>query len=333
MDIVFELIVLSLFLSFALNYIFNLLFLKYNKIDAVNERSSHNTLATKSGGVSIFIGLFIITLLLYFLNLELYDFSLLLSLGVMFITGVYDDFYDADFKLKFFLQIIVAKLFIDKGFLISNFHGFLEIYEVPNQIAQLTTIVVFLIIVNAINFIDGIDGLAPSMIFMILIITELLNTNTSELFYLNLTTLSLLAPFYFFNARKKNKVFLGDGGSLFFGSLIAINIFLFLNSDNVEEQYYNPTLISICILIYPLIDLLRVFIMRIKKGQSPFLADKNHLHHRLSVFSKNHYLRSLIIVLLSGIFLIIVLALEANLRSLYSVIFLLTTTLFLLRIK
>ena len=49
----------------------------------------------------------------------------------MFIVGVYDDFYNADFKLKFMLQIIVAKILIDYGLLIDNFHGIFGVYELP----------------------------------------------------------------------------------------------------------------------------------------------------------------------------------------------------------
>ena len=61
----------------------------------------------------------------------------------MFVVGVYDDFYNVDFKLKFLLQIIIAKILIDQGFLISNYHGLFGIHEVPRIIAQLTTIFVF----------------------------------------------------------------------------------------------------------------------------------------------------------------------------------------------
>ena len=333
MNLEIILIAASLGLSLMLNFIFSMYFLKKNKIDEINFRSSHTVVATKSGGIAIFSGLFFVSIVLYLTNNNLYNFSLLLPLGVLFFTGVYDDFYNADFKLKFFLQVIVAKLLIDQGFMISNFHGFLGFHEVTNIISQISTIVIFLVIVNAINFVDGIDGLAPSIIFMVIIATEYLRTHYSELFYFNLTTLSLLAPFYFFNFRKKNKVFLGDAGSLFFGSLIAINIFSFINTNSIEKPFYNPTLISICIVFYPLIDLLRVFILRIKLKRSPFLADNNHLHHRLLSFLNSHYLSSMIIVFFNVIFLTIVLLLEYNFKSLYSVIFLLTTALFLIRIK
>ena len=86
----------------------------------------------------------------------------------MFVVGVYDDFYNADFKLKFLLQIIVAKILIDQGLIIDHFHGVLGLQEIPRIGAQIFTVFVFLVIVNAINFIDGIDGLAITEVIKVI---------------------------------------------------------------------------------------------------------------------------------------------------------------------
>ena len=77
--------------------------------------------------------------------------------------GLYDDIYGVDFKLKFIFQIIAAKIIIDNGLIIDNFHGFFGVYEVNRVIAQLITIFIIISIINAINFIDGIDGLLISI--------------------------------------------------------------------------------------------------------------------------------------------------------------------------
>ena len=61
----------------------------------------------------------------YFQRIEIFDYSLFIPISIMFVIGIYDDFYKADFKLKFLLQIIVAKILIDQGFVISNYYGFL----------------------------------------------------------------------------------------------------------------------------------------------------------------------------------------------------------------
>ena len=71
--------------------------------------------------------------------------------------------YNIDFKLKFIFQIIAAKIIIDTGLLIDNFHGLFGIFEINRAVAQLLTIFIILSIINAINFIDGIDGLAISI--------------------------------------------------------------------------------------------------------------------------------------------------------------------------
>ena len=154
-------------LSGILTYFIQKIFIRYKKFDDFNHRSSHKTLATRTGGIGVFATLLIVSSYYYFNKIELFDYSLFIPLGIMFIVGVYDDFYHADFKLKFLLQIIVAKIIIDQGYVISNYHGLFGLYEVPWLLAQLSTVFVFLVIINAINFIDGIDGLA---------ITEVINT-------------------------------------------------------------------------------------------------------------------------------------------------------------
>ena len=109
---------------------------------------------------------------------------------MMFIIGVYDDFYNANFKLKFFIQIIVAKMIIDQGLVIDNFYGVLGFDEIPRIAAQLFTVFVFLVIVNSINFIDGIDGLALTEVFKIILLFEFFHSGNSNLFALGSLTLA-----------------------------------------------------------------------------------------------------------------------------------------------
>ena len=319
-------------LSIVLNSLYSKWFLKVKKLDQINHRSSHKVDATKTGGIALFSVLFIITLFLYFQNNELFDFSLLLPLGIIFIIGVYDDFYNADFKLKFFIQIIVAKLLIDQGFIITNFHGFLGLEQVTYLISQLTTVFVFLILVNAINFVDGIDGLAISLFIMIITVFSLLAEERTELFYFNYLCIVSLLPLYYFNFKKNKKVFLGDAGSLFLGVLIAINTFLFLSNETYQKAYnYNSTIMSITILFYPLADLLRVFIIRIKQKKSPFKPDNQHLHHLLLNVYKNKHLHALIFILILNILLIAsIILIELNSKSIYGILILLSLSILII---
>ena len=275
------------FLIFILNgiltYWIQKIFIHYKKFDDINHRSSHKNLATRTGGIGIFITLLIVSSYYYLNKIDLFDYSLFIPLGIMFVVGVYDDFYHADFKLKFFLQIIVAKIIIDQGYVISNYQGLFGLYEVPWLLAQITTVFVFLVIINAINFIDGIDGLAISEVIKIILLIEFFSANKTPLTPLALIlTLSLL-PLYYFNFKQKCKVFLGDGGSLLLGTVIAIYLFHVLGPNyNLHPEFkMDKPLLAITVLIYPLLDLLRIFIIRIAQKKSPFHPDQNHLHHLL----------------------------------------------------
>ena len=273
----------------ALHYGVQKLFIYFKRFDDFNHRSSHKTLATRTGGIGIFLSVFIISLYYYFQGIELFDYSLFIPLGIMFVVGVYDDLYNADFKLKFLLQIIVAKILIDQGFVISNYHGLFGLYEVPRILAQLSTVFVFLVIVNSINFIDGIDGLAITQVIKTILLVEFFSQST-DLSVLSLLLISSIIPLYYFNFKIKRKVFLGDGGSLFLGTIVSIYCFYILGDYFSFKNGFemNKTLFSILVILYPIVDLLRVFLIRIKNKRSPFEPDKNHLHHLLNQkFHKN----------------------------------------------
>ena len=299
------LLIVTFGLATLLQYGVQKLFIFYRRFDDFNHRSSHKTLATRTGGIGIFLSVLSVSLYYYFQGIELFDYSLFIPLGIMFIIGVYDDLYNADFKLKFLLQIIVAKILIDQGYIISNYHGLFGLYDVPWLLAQASTVFVFLVVVNAINFIDGIDGLAITEIIKIIIIVEFFSQGPTSLAPLGLLTIGAILPLYYFNFKKKRKVFLGDGGSMLLGSLIAIYIFHVLGNEFLQNPGYkiNKTLFSIITLVYPLTDLLRIFYLRIKQGKSPFEADQNHIHHIINKRTQSGVLTTLLI---SGLNILII---------------------------
>ena len=293
--------------SFLICYVFKLLFTRLKKFDKINHRSIHQSKATKTGGVTVFLTLFLFSTYFYLYGIQIYDFSLLIPLGIMFVVGVYDDFYNADFKLKFLLQIIVAKILIDQGLIIDHFHGVLGLQEIPHIGAQIFTVFVFLVIVNSINFIDGIDGLAITEVIKVILLVELFSLHPTPLFELGaITTLGLL-PLYYFNFKKNYKVFLGDAGSLFLGTLIACYLFHVLGSEYTLKTHFNTNkpLLAMSLIAYPLIDLLRVFIIRIRNKKSPFSPDQNHLHHLLVKKGYTHFTIVLIVLSFSLVFLLI----------------------------
>ena len=297
--------------SLIMSYLMKFWFIRFQKFDAINHRSIHQTKATKTGGIAVFLTLFIFSCLFYVQQVEIFDFSVLIPLGIMFIVGVYDDFYNADFKLKFFLQIIVAKILIDQGLIIDDFHGVLGINEIPRITSQLFTGFVFLVIVNAINFIDGIDGLAITETIKVILVIEFLSLKATPFFYLGMIIIIGLLPLYYLNFKKDFKVFLGDAGSLFLGTLIVIYLFYVLGSEYEINSKYdtNKPLLTMCLVVYPLLDLLRVFIIRIYNNKSPFSPDQNHIHHLLVNKGYSHFVVVLILQTISFAILFIYLLL------------------------
>ena len=304
---------LIIILSGFLAYFIQKIFVHYQRFDGFNHRSSHKTMATRTGGIGVFMTLLLGSICFYFNAIQLFDYSLFIPLGIMFVVGVYDDFYNADFKLKFLLQIIVAKIIIDQGYVITNYYGLFGVYEVSWILAQLTTVFVFLVIINSINFIDGIDGLAITQVIKTILLIELFSVSDSALTTLNVMLVLSLIPLYYFNFKKSEKVFLGDNGSLLLGTIVSISVFYVLGNDFEFKEGFliNKVLFSVLVILYPLVDLLRVFILRIKKGKSPFKADKKHLHHKvLSLrITKNHFIVVLFILSIELIFTLLILCL------------------------
>ena len=291
-------LILAFLLSFFLLWFSQNLFIRFNEFDDFNHRSSHKTLATRTGGIGIFVALFVVAIYFYFKQIQIFDYSLLMPLGILFLLGVYDDLYQADFRLKFLMQIIIAKLLIDQGFVFNYLHGFLGIYELPWLAAQMITVLFFVIVVNAYNFIDGIDGLALSESVKNLILFGFILLAPGGLKQLAQLTVFILLPLYYFNFKKNKKVFLGDAGSLFLGGINVVLILYLLNNQNQINANIsaNRLLLSITIIAYPIVDFLRVILIRISKKQSPFIADQNHIHHWFVKKGFSHAITTLIIL-------------------------------------
>ena len=301
-----SIIISAFLLSLILSNYCQKLFIKKQIFDKINIRSSHNTLATRSGGLNVYITLAIISVLFYFNQIQIYDYSLMIPLSIIFFVGVYDDIYNVDFKLKFIFQIIVAKIIIDNGFIVDNFHGIFGIFEINRIIAQLVTIFIIVSIINAINLIDGIDGLTISISLIFIVFYEFFSFNKSDFNLLSVLLISSLIPMYYFNFRKKNKIFLGDSGSYLLGGIISIYVMNILSNEfRIKPEFdINKILFVVSILIYPIIDVARVFFIRLKNKKSTFEADKNHIHH-IILNKVNSHIKTTLLISCFTIFMII----------------------------
>ena len=297
--------------AFLNGYLFEF-FSKRKLYDPINKRSSHHEKATRSGGAAIFLSLcFCYGIGRAFLDLDINLFSLIACCFVALI-GFFDDLFDVYYIEKFALQIFAGIILIQSDVYINNFHGIFGVYEISELTAYIVSLFVFLVITNSLNLIDGIDGLTGliSLKFFISISVIIYFTdsniydyavNKKSMLSYSLTIIGALIGFLIFNFKTEKKVFLGDFGSLLIGSVITYFIFSILHSQNqiITDNWVNRSLIAVLLLIYPLIDTLRVYILRAKSGNSPFLPDRRHLHHKLIEKGYSHAKASTVIALLS----------------------------------
>ena len=125
--------------------------------------------------------------------------------------------------------------------------------------------------------------------------------------YLSIITISSILPIYYFNFKKRKKVFLGDSCSLFLGGIVSIYVIYILSQNYIIQEEYDlhKIIFVVSILFYPIVDIIRIVFKRIKDGKSPFEADKNHLHHRLITKVNNHAIATLIILSISVVVIVL----------------------------
>ena len=305
-------LIIGLITSTFLNSYLNDFFLRRRLFDPINKRSSHKIKATRSGGAAIFLTLcFCYGVGRAFLDLDINLFSLIACCFVAFI-GFFDDLFNVYYVEKFALQVFAGIILIQSDVYINNFHGIFGLNEISDLTAYIISLFVFLVITNSLNLIDGIDGLAGLLALKFFIAISFILYFTNESLYLfavnkesmlaySLTIIGALIGFLIFNFKSQKKVFLGDFGSLLIGSIVTYFIFSFLHSENqlITDNWINRSLICVLLLIYPLSDTLRVYILRAKSGKSPFLPDRRHLHHKLIDKGYSHVKASSLIALLS----------------------------------
>ncbi|RXK52244.1 MraY family glycosyltransferase [Aquirufa rosea] len=266
-------------------------------------RSSHEELTPTLGGVAIFAA----TLISYFIwdnPNEGHEIHLAVAaLIILFFLGIKDDILILSPKKKLFIQIAAALLLITFGDLrISTFFGLFNIHQIPYIVSTVFTLFIIIAIINAINLLDGIDGLAGSVGFVSSVIFAFLFYQLN-LFALSTLALSLagsLVGFLRFNWSTKNKIFMGDTGSMILGFLLAFFAvkYIVYNSSYVYDPRLekDAPILTIIILLLPLFDTLRMFIIRISTGVSPFKGDRKHLHHILIDNGFSHFWATMILI-------------------------------------
>ena len=266
-------------------------------------RNSHDGFTPNVGGMAIFAGLLLANQFLLFYFFDIFqDFEissefetqikafLIITGGsvIMFIMGLVDDISELSSYFRFVIQSLIAFLVVYVGDIrIDNFYGVLGFYEIPELFSIIFSISVIIFIINSFNLTDGLDGLAASLGLFILSSFAIIFYANAKYFDCTLACsgIASLFAFWLYN-RPPARIFMGDCGSLVIGFIIACCAIRACNME-IVDGINNPVFV-LCILAYPSIDTLRVFIVRIFSGKSPFSADRNHIHHLLVDKDFNH---------------------------------------------
>ena len=296
-------LIISLIISIAsIPVIINISKLK-DLMAEIELRSSHEKLTPTLGGVAIFAA----TLISYFIwdnPYEGHEIHLAVAdLIILFFLGIKDDILILSPKKKLLIQIAASILLITLGDLrINSLYGLLGVNNMPYFLSILFTTFIFISLINAINLLDGIDGLAGTVGVMASICFGYLFFNLGLFAHATLafSLAGSLIGFLRYNWSTKNKIFMGDTGSLIVGFLLSFFAvkYIVLNSDYL----YNPQLgndapiLAMLILILPLFDTLRMFTIRLLAFKSPFEGDRNHLHHILIDQGISHMAATILLV-------------------------------------
>lgn len=320
---VWTLILTSLVFSFGITSIVIPSIVKISKdkhlFDKPDQRKSHTSEIPTLGGVAVFLGLLLPAMAL---GGESYEHELkyiIVGLIILLFVGIKDDIQEISARNKLLLEIFAISVVVILGDIrISSFHTFLGIDVLPYSLSVLFTIFTFVVIINGFNLIDGIDGLSAGI--GIITSTSLgiwfLIIGQHDVAAFCFAAVGSLLGFFLFNVfGKKNKIFLGDTGSLILGMIVSIFVIKFMESSLTEtfaDVNESAPSIAIGIMIIPLIDTLRVFTLRILVGKSPFQADRFHTHHKFLLLGFSHLTTTFIMLA----FNILIIAMAVSLRAL-----------------
>ena len=293
--------VLALILALIFIPIIKKIAVKVNLVDKPKYRKVHATPVPLVGGISIAVTSLLVLLISGNILLISKEYLPIFSSGItLLIIGVIDDKNDLSAKYKLIIQLILAFIVAFSGTRITSLYGFLGIHEIATWMQYGLTILVITGVVNAFNLMDGVDGLVGGLSllgFTMFLIASIFYDNYL-LGKISVIFIGAIIGFLKFNLSKK-KIFMGDAGSLFLGFILVTLGIQFMEKQRVSQDYGYAYgfLILLSFFSIPVLDSLRVYVGRMKRGNSPFKADKSHLHHLLLVAGLTHKKISIFVVL------------------------------------
>ncbi|WP_040462385.1 UDP-N-acetylglucosamine--undecaprenyl-phosphate N-acetylglucosaminephosphotransferase [Winslowiella toletana] len=269
-------------------FLFSLVFLffarkvakKIGLVDKPNYRKRHQGVIPLVGGISVYAGIcftFLITNY-YIPHAWLY----LCCAGVLVLIGALDDRYDISVKLRASVQALIAVVMMYYGnlYLLSLGHIFGSWELVVGPFGYVLTLFAVWAAINAFNMVDGIDGLLGglSCVTFAAIGIILYFDGQLSLAMWCFAMIAAIVPYILLNLGtfgRRYKVFMGDAGSTLIGFTI---IWILLETTQGKTHPITPVT-ALWLIAIPLMDMIAIMYRRLRKGMSPFSADRQHIHH------------------------------------------------------
>ncbi|WP_061007834.1 UDP-N-acetylglucosamine--undecaprenyl-phosphate N-acetylglucosaminephosphotransferase [Vibrio sp. CUB2] len=270
------------FSSFATLFLMRKVAKRVGLVDKPNARKLHSGAIPLVGGISICL---VLAQYLTF-NPETIEYSwlYLTCICTLTIIGAVDDKIDLSFKIRMGIQaalsIAMMKIAGIELHSLGNMFGFGEISL--GWFGGIITVLAVIGAINAFNMVDGIDGLLGGLSIVTFgALAFLLQVDSQHgLAYLCVVIIVAMLPYIFMNLGilgRERKVFMGDAGSMMIGFTV---IWLLLGVSQTEqtEPLMRPVT-ALWLIALPLMDMAAIMIRRVRRGNSPFKPDREHLHH------------------------------------------------------
>ena len=258
-----------------------------NIVDNPDARKLQRIPVPVLGGVAVFFGIIIglcsSQIMLHSPN----AFILISAMSIMLYIGTIDDIMGLTPSIRFVIEILVViwLMHINETS-INCFWGLWGIDTLSAWVSIPLTIVAAVGIINAINLIDGVNGLSSGYCFMASTMFALIFSATGDtaMTILAASAAGAVVPFFLHNVfGYKTRMFIGDGGTLVFGTMMSMFVMNILSSDSPCAEYAAQGIglapFALAVFSIPVSDTVRVMTSRILRGTSPFYPDKTHLHH------------------------------------------------------
>ncbi|MFA0525763.1 UDP-N-acetylglucosamine--undecaprenyl-phosphate N-acetylglucosaminephosphotransferase [Vibrio sp. 10N.222.52.C3] len=269
------------FFSFTSLFLMRKVAKEIGLVDKPNARKLHSGPVPLVGGISIClsIGQFITS------NPDVipHSYLFLTCITILVAIGALDDKVDLSFKIRLLVQagLSIVMMFLADIQLnnIGNIFGFGEVHLGP--MSSLITIFAVIGAINAFNMVDGIDGLLGGLAIVTFSgLAILLQVEQQHgLAYLCVVFIAAIIPYILMNLGilgRQRKVFMGDAGSMMIGFTV---IWILLGaSQEPSKSLMRPTT-ALWLIAIPLMDMAAIMFRRVRRGDSPFKPDREHLHH------------------------------------------------------